>query len=255
MKFVWSLLASLTLIYMGLCVLMYFKQRDLIYYPQLTRVDPAQTDFSMRREGLVLRGWTVNPGRAKAIVYFGGNGESIQDSRVEFARWFPDHSAYLVAYRGYGASDGQPDEKSLLADALAVFDHVKSQHPGQPISVIGRSLGSGVAAYVASKRPVDRLVLVTPYDSLAEIGQAHYSWLPVRWLSTQRYESVTYLAGYKRPVLVVRADRDEVIPAESTERLIASLPAPPQVITLADAGHNGLNDLPAYGQALSAFLQ
>lgn len=255
MKFVWSLATLLVLVYAGLCALMYFKQRDLIYYPQITRVDAAQTDFSMQREGLVLRGWTVNPGRAKAIVYFGGNGESIQDSRDEFARWFRGHTAYLVAYRGYGASDGQPDEKTLLADALAVFDRVQSQHPGQPISVIGRSLGSGVAAYVASKRPVDKLVLVTPYDSLAEIGQAHYPWLPVRWLSTQRYESATYLAGYKRPLLVVRADRDEIIPAESTARLIASLPKPPQVVTLSDTGHNGLNDKPEYGRSLSAFLQ
>lgn len=255
MKSVWALLALLALAYAGICALMYFKQRDMMYYPQFTRVERAQTDFSIEREAVVLRGWVANPGKPDAIVYFGGNGESVQNNREDFARWFPDRSIYLVAYRGYGASDGRPSERAIFDDALAVFDRAQSNHPGRSVSVVGRSLGSGVAAYVASKRPVDRLVLVTPFDSLADVGQAHYRWLPVRWLATDRYDSVANLAGYERPILVVRAGRDEVIPAANTARLIASLRKPPQTVVLADAGHNDLSDDPAYGEALAAFLR
>lgn len=255
MKLLWSALAVVALGYVAICALMFLKQRDMMYYPQFTRVDAAETDFSIQRDGAVLRGWALNPGRSKAIVYFGGNGESIQGNREEFERWFPERSVYLVAYRGYGASDGWPDEPTLFADALAVFDRVRSEHPGQPVAVVGRSLGSGVAAYVASQRPAERLVLITPFDSLADVGQAHYPWLPVRWLARDRYDSVAHLARYAGPVLVVRAGRDEVIPSANTDRLIASLPKAPKVVSLSEADHNNLGDFPEYGQALSAFLR
>ncbi|HJR75164.1 MAG TPA: alpha/beta fold hydrolase [Luteimonas sp.] len=255
MKVVGSLLVLAFLAYAAICALLYFNQRGMIYYPQFTRVDAAQTDFEMQREGIVLRGWLLNPGKAKAIVYFGGNGESIQNNRDDFLRWFPDHTVYLVAYRGYGASDGEPSEPALFADALAVFDRAQSEHPEKPVAVIGRSLGSGVAAHVASKRPIDRLVLITPFDTLADVGQMHYRWLPVRWLATDRYDSVANLADYQGPLLVIRAGRDEVIPAANTERLITSLRKPPQVIVLPSAGHNDLGEDPVYGKALTDFLR
>lgn len=253
-KAVWLPLGVLAFAYCGLCGLMYAKQRDLMYLPQHTRAEAATTDFAFDREGVVLRGWVVNPGQPRAIVYFGGNGESVQDNRGDFARWLPGHSVYLVAYRGYGASDGTPGEAALFDDALALFDHVQARHPQQPVSVIGRSLGSGVASHLASRRRIGRLALVTPFDSLAAVAQAHYPWLPVRWLLRDRYDSVRYLAGYRGPLLVVRAGRDEVVPPANTDRLLASLRRPPQVVTLPQAGHNAL-DPTAYGQALAAFFE
>ena len=195
----------------------------------------------------------MNPGRPGAVVYFGGNAERIEFSRDEFAAWFPHHTVYLMAYRGYGASDGTPRESHLYADALALFDHVSSRHSG-PIVVVGRSLGSGVASYLASQRPVARLALVTPPDSLANVARMHYPWLPVRKLLKDRYESTRYLAKYRGPVLVIRAGRDQVIPAASTDRLIASLAAPPQVIELPAADHNTIGEDARFGAALRGFV-
>lgn len=248
-------IGAIALVYLGLCGWMYAKQRELMYFPRFSHVDPGQTDFELRRDGVTLRGWVVNPGQPGAVVYFGGNAESIEGMREEFAQWFPDSSTYLVAYRGFGASEGTPDEQALFADALAVFDQVQARHPDAAIAVIGRSLGSGVASYLASQRPVARLALVTPFDSLANVVQTHYPWLPVRKLLKDRYESTRYLARYHEPVLVIRAGRDEVIPAANTDRLIASLAKPPQVIALPAADHNTIGDDPAYGAALIGFLK
>lgn len=253
-RLVWAPLATLAVAYGGICGWMYAKQRDMMYFPQFTRVDAAQTDFAIGRDGVTLRGWLVNPGKSRAIVYFGGNGERVEDNREDFLRWFPDSSVYLLAYRGYGASEGRPSEEALFGDALALFDEAQSHHPGQPVAVIGRSLGSGVASYVASQRSVAKLALITPFDSLAEVGQAHYSWLPVRWLSTDRYESANHLRKYQGPLLVIRAGKDEVIPAASTDRLIASLPSAPRVVALPEASHNDLASDPAYGKTLSDFM-
>ncbi len=239
--------------YFGLCAWMYVKQRDLTYFPQFTRVDARETDFELRRNGVTLRGWLVNPGRNDAVLYFGGNAEHIGMSRSEFATWFSDRSVYLVAYRGYGASEGTPREAALFDDALALFDHVRARHPGS-IAVVGRSLGSGVASYLASQRPVARLALVTPFDSLAGVASAHYPWLPVRWLYRERYDSAQHLSGYGGPILIVRAGRDEVIPAANTDRLIGALVQPPHLVDLVEADHNSLNEFPAYGKALTAFV-
>lgn len=252
-KFVLGLIALPVLGYAAACGWMYARQHELMYYPQLTRVDVEQTDFGIARNGVMLNGWLVNIGKPNAIIYFGGNAERIEDMRDEFAQWFPDSSVYLVPYRGYGASEGTPSEPALLDDALAVYDQVRARQPGAPITLIGRSLGSGVASYVASQRPVAKLVLVTPFDSMANVAQAHYWWLPVRWLARDRYESSRHLAEYTGPVLVIRAGRDQVIPAANTDRLIAALAKPPQVVNLPDADHNSIDASPAYGEALAAF--
>lgn len=239
--------------YVALCAWMYARQRDFTYFPQFTRVDARDTDFELRRDGTTLRGWLVNPGRPSALLYFGGNAERIEMARDEFAAWFPDRSVYLLAYRGYGASEGSPGEAALFADSVALFDHVRARHPGS-IVVVGRSLGSGVASYLASQRPVERLALITPFDSLAEVASAHYPWLPVRILFRERYESRRYLAAYRGPVLVVRAGRDELIPAGNTSRLIAALPSPPQILDVPEADHDSVGDAPAYRKALTAFV-
>ncbi|WP_454831057.1 alpha/beta hydrolase [Pseudoxanthomonas wuyuanensis] len=243
------------LAYGALCAVLYWQQRALIYFPRDTRVAPEQTNFSLSRDGTTLRGWLVHPGKADAILYFGGNGESVEGYRETFAEWFPDASVYLLAYRGYGASDGQPGETALFGDALALYDTVRQRHPGGSIAVIGRSLGSGVASYLASQRPLSRLVLVTPFDSLASVAQAHYPVFPVRWLLHDRYESLRYLPRHQGKLLVMRAGRDEVVPAANTDRLLAGLPGPAQVLEIPEADHNDLSRFPAYREALVGFLR
>ncbi|WP_368563871.1 alpha/beta hydrolase [Pseudoxanthomonas sp. UTMC 1351] len=248
-------LALSALLYVALCALLYAKQRALIYFPEMTRVAVIQTDISVDRNDVVLRGWVVNPGQPGAILYFGGNGESVEMNRGDFAVHFPEFSTYLLAYRGYGASDGQPNQDALFADALAIYDHVRQRHPEGPIAVIGRSLGSGVASYLASQRPVDRLVLVTPFDSLANIGQTHYPLFPVRWLVRDRYESFRYLPQHSGPLMVIRAPNDAVIPARHTDRLIAGLPRKPEIVAFPQADHNNLSNDPRYWRSLRAFVQ
>ncbi|WP_254776619.1 alpha/beta hydrolase [Lysobacter sp. cf310] len=249
-----AMLGLPAVVYAGICGLMYAKQRDLIYYGQHTRVDPASTDFVLEREGLQLRGWAVNPDAPRPLLYFGGNAERIEARRDQLARLFPDRSVYLLAYRGFGASDGQPSEAALFGDALSFYDRVRAAHPGQPIDVIGCSLGSGVASHVASQRPVARLALVTPFDSLASVAQSHYPLLPVGWLVRDRFESARWLAGYRGPTLVVRAGLDQVIPAGNTDRLIAALATPPTVVALSQADHSSIGAQPAFEQALREFF-
>lgn len=244
----------LTMVYLGLCGLMYVRQRELVYFPYETRVEAGETNFAFVNGDVTLRGWVVNPGRKRALVYFGGNAEPIHLNRGSFARWFPEHTVYLVSYRGFGASEGEPSEESLAGDALALFDYVRQRHGRTGIDVIGYSLGSGVAAHVAARRPVRRLALVTPYDTLADVGQAHYRWLPVRLLARERYDSVSNLSRRTGPTLIVRAGKDKVIPATNTQRLIDALPRRPQVLELPNAEHGDVALAPGFSRTLKTFF-
>lgn len=250
-----TLLAGLVLAWLALCLFLFLVQRKLIYFPEFTRTESGGTDYVLDRDGTVLRGWVVNPDKASAILYFGGNADRIQVHREAFARWFPERTVYLVAYRGYGASDGVPTGEALLADAVALFDDVQARHPGQPVSVIGRSLGSGIASYLASRRAVDRLALVTPFDSLAGVAALHYPWLPARWLIRDRYPSDQWLQTHAGTVLVIRARDDTIVPPASTDALVAALPRPATVVEIANAGHNDIDADPRFGQALSDFMR
>ena len=249
-----GLLLILALLYAALSAWVYFRQRDFIYFPQFTRADLPPANLELPVDGAVLRGWVVNPGNRDAVIYFGGNAEPVHAMRADLAQWFPGHSSYLLPYRGYGASDGVPGERALTADALSLYDLVRSQHPDGSITVIGRSLGSGVASYLAAHRPVAALVLVTPFDSMSKLAQTHYSFLPVRWLLRERYDSARHLRDFRGPVLILRAGNDRIVPTERTEQLVEALPVRPQVVELSGTDHNTLSYVPRYRQAIVDFV-
>lgn len=250
-----GLTLTIALLYAAVSAWLYFRQRDFMYFPQFTRTNVPKADLQLPVDGAVLRGWVVNPGNKDAVIYFGGNAEPVQAMRTDLEHWFPDRSSYLMPYRGYGDSDGVPGERALSSDALALYDLVRSRHPAGSITVIGRSLGSGVASYLAAHRPVATLVLVTPFDSMARLAQTHYSFLPVRWLLRDRYDSARHLQDYRGPVLIVRASNDRIVPAARTEALVEALRVRPQVVELAGTDHNTLSYVPGYRQAIVDFVR
>ena len=187
-----------------------------------------------------------------AVLYFGGNAEDVSLNLPDLSAAFPTSSLYLMHYRGYGGSSGKPSEEALFSDALALFDEVHKRHP--EITVIGRSLGSGVAVYVASHRQlVRRLVLVTPFCSLAAVAAYHYPFLPVRWLLLDRFNSAEYAPFITAPTRILAAGRDEVVPNSSTRALRARFK--PDLVSyhlIAGATHNSISDSREYWSLLAS---
>jgi pimeloyl-ACP methyl ester carboxylesterase len=228
-------------IYVGLCALLYFTQRNHIYYP-VPRMNTAPALEALPTDaGDVLVSVHALQG-AKAVVYFGGNAEDTSQTVPELMLAFPDRAVYAMHFRGYGGSAGTPSEKDLVADALALFDRVHARHAD--VVVVGRSLGSGVATQVAAARPASRLVLVTPYDSLANVAASHYPVFPVRWLMQDRFDSVAFAPKLSLPTTIVAAERDEVIPIAHARRLEAAFkPGLVEFVVMPGAGHNfGFNE-------------
>lgn len=242
------------LAYLALCALMYFGQRSQIYFPVGESSPQGATAMHLVvDEGVDLKIWVVPRPGPRALVYFGGNAEDVAGNISAFAAALPAHSLYLVNYRGYGGSSGRPSEAALQADAAAIFDQLKSRHA--EISVMGRSLGSGVAVYLASIRDVRRLVLVTPFDSLVNVAREHFRYLPIEWLMRDRYESAKRASKVRAPTLVLIAGADEIIPRERSAALVAAFPDS-QVSSqvLARATHNGLDQMPQYLVRIGEFL-
>ena len=242
------------LAYLALCALMYFGQRSQIYFPVRESDPPGASAIRLATDdGVNLKIWVVPRPGPRALLYFGGNAEDVAGNLPAFVSAFPAHSLYLVNYRGYGGSTGSPSEAGLLADATAIYDHLSGRHP--EISVIGRSLGSGVAVHLASVRNVHRLVLVTPFDSLVNVASEHFRYLPVGWLMRDRFESADRVNAIRAPTLVLIAGSDEIIPRARSEALVAAFPAS-QVRSevLPGATHNGLDQMPQYLERIEEFL-
>jgi uncharacterized protein len=215
------IITSIALIfYLGACLALFAFQSSFIYMPQRAAIRGTADTMVLTVEGAVLAVSVRRHSGPKALIYLGGNAEDVSTKLPEFSRQFPDHAIYLLQYRGNGASSGQPSEESIHADALALFDKVREQHSN--ISVLGRSLGSGVAVRLASERSVSRLVLVTPYDSIERIAASQFPYVPVHWLLTDKYESWRYAPSIRVPTLILQAEHDEVIPGGSTARLYAA---------------------------------
>jgi fermentation-respiration switch protein FrsA (DUF1100 family) len=232
------------------------SRRD-VYPSGSTRIPVADTDLELpMADGVVLRGWEVNPGRERALVYFGGNAEGLDWLVPELGTRFPGHTSYLLAYRGYGASEGRPSQRAITRDGLAVLDHAAARHPrAGSVDVIGRSLGSGVAVQVAVRRRVERLVLVTPFDSIVGVaGDRLPPWLPVRRLLADPWDSAAVAAQLRSRILVVRAGRDAVVRPPRTDALLEALPVDTEVLDLPMAGHSTLHENAAYWPAITGFL-
>ncbi|MCP4391853.1 MAG: alpha/beta hydrolase, partial [Gammaproteobacteria bacterium] len=240
-------------IYLLLAAFLYVFQRKLIYFP--VAVDPAfnAQEVAIDNKGVGLHGWVLNPGQQKAVIYFGGNSELITHRREFFEDVFRDYSVYLINYRGYGNSEGSPSEAGLNSDALAIFDFVSTGHAS--VTAYGRSLGSGIAVYLAANRPLEKLMLLTPYDSVAAVARKIYPLFPVRYLIKDNFDSAALAADIEIPVLITSAEYDREIKLSHTlalkQRFTRALL---DYQMIAGAAHNNIVDFPDYRDAVKKFV-
>jgi hypothetical protein len=240
----------------------YFFQDRLIFFPQPlvgaprmpARAEPLEV---VAADGTRLAGWlrrgASNP--APAVLYFGGNAEEVSWTFAD-PRWPRDWTVVAVNYRGYGASGGEPSERALSADALAIFDAVARREDvdAKRIVAFGRSLGTGVATYLAARRPVAGVVLASPYDSLVEMGRAHYPWLPVGLLLRHRFDSIAHAGSLSMPLLAIVAERDAIIPEARSRALYDAWAGTRSWVVVPGTDHNTLSAPDAFWTAIAAFL-
>lgn len=252
---------------LGVPAAIYLLQDSLLFLPQpyvgappAARAGRPVEELTFEAtDGVRLRGWFVHQptptGRAPLVVYYGGNAEEVSWQATE--PWPAEWSLALVNYRGYGASEGKPSERDLYADALAVIDALARRPDVDPerIVLVGRSLGAGVATHVAAHRPVAGVVLISPYDSMIEVGRRHYPWLPVGLLLKHPFDAQSAAPAIRAPLLAIAGGRDSIIPPVHSRRLFDAWGGPKRWVELPGADHNDLSGWPAFWPAIDAFLR
>ncbi len=251
--FVSSALIVIAVGYIVTAAFLYLNQRKFLYFPQAGVLQTGEQQIEIRNGDITLRGWVVNEDKPDAIIYFGGNGERPEASIVDFKDLFSTHSIYFINYRGYGESDGSPTETGLYDDAMAIYDHIAPGH--NHIIVIGRSLGTGVATYLATERDIHRLILVEPYDCLVNIAQATYPIFPMQLMMKDKYNSAERASQITAPTLIIKAENDQIIPGTSTDNLIAQFNRDIlETATIPEATHNNIQDYTQYYMLLRDFI-
>jgi fermentation-respiration switch protein FrsA (DUF1100 family) len=249
--------------YGALVALLYLTQRSLMYFPDRMRTPPASAGLPQAEEvvlrasdGEQLIAWHVPAqGDKPVVIYFQGNGGGLNLRAQRFAKLTSDGTGILALnYRGYGGSGGSPSEAGIIRDALAAHDFAAAHYPSDRIVLWGESLGTGVAVALASEKPVARVLLESPYSSIADVAASIYWFVPVRWLMKDTFRSDERIAKVTAPVLVVHGVRDTVVPIRFGERLYELIRAPKRFLRLPNAGHND-HDSHGLPELVRPFLQ
>jgi fermentation-respiration switch protein FrsA (DUF1100 family) len=248
--------------YAGLLALMYVFQRAMMYFPDATRVAPAQAGLPRAAEvtfassdGEKLVAWYLPPDAGKPLViYFQGNAEGLA-ARVGRFTWLTADGTGLLAlcYRGYGGSSGTPSEDGLIRDAAAAYGFARERTPARRIVLFGESLGTAVAVALAAGHDVAAVIVDAPFTSAAEVGAAAYPFAPVRWVMKDKFRSDERIGRVSAPLLVMHGEQDRIVPIRFAEKLFALAREPKRFVRFRQGGHVDLDDFGA-AKVVRAFL-
>ena len=264
MKVVFIVVGAVAALYVLLCGVLYFKQEKLLFAP--TRLPagyqfhfPGQFEerWTTAADGTRLHGLLFKTPNAKGLIfYLHGNGGAL-DSWGDAAATYTalGYNVFLPDYRGYGKSGGTiTNQAQLLADVDAVYQQLLPEYPEKRTVVLGYSLGTGPATWLAARRHPRLLVLQAPYYSMRDMAARLYPFVPGCVL---RYPMPTneLIGRVRAPIVLFHGDRDEVIDYRATLRLKALLKPTDTLIVLPGARHNGMTDNPDYRRAIARLLK
>lgn len=262
--FFWSIKVAAT-IFVGGSAFLYLAQEKLIFFPaklsDQNRKAFFQHEISIIHDDITLQGWLLkgddpSPERRPFMIYYGGNAEEVSENLNDLEQ-FPSMDMLFMNYRGYGNSQGKPTRDSLCSDALYIFDYVVKELNINPENIIlfGRSLGSGVATFVAANRQISSIILVTPFDSILLVAKKQYPIFPIKLLLKHNFDSLATAPLIAKPLLNIMAEQDAIIPKQHAKNLAAHWKGPTTSITIKGAAHNNVNSFPNYWQAIRQFVK
>jgi fermentation-respiration switch protein FrsA (DUF1100 family) len=245
--------------YLAICVVAYFGNRLLMYFPDPARIPPAEAGLDGVEEieleaadGTKLVAWYLPAKDGKpTLVYFHGNGANAAARADKIERILPSGvGVFYLNNRGYGGSAGKPTEANNVADAIAAYDHLRRLGvTAESIVAYGESLGTGPAVRLAAKRPVAGVVLEAPLTSTVDVGRSTHFWLPLSLLITDQYNVERDIRSVKAPVLILHGEKDEVIPVEMGKRNYRAANEPKRIETFPQGAHTDLFDHGAWEKA------
>ena len=252
--------SAAAMLYGGVAGLVYWKQEALIFHPTPLGTDyhfelPDVTELRILVEGATLSALHFKQANPKGIVFFlhgnAGNLESWLTS-IDFYRSV-NYDLFIIDFRGFGKSTGHIEsEAQLHRDVLQAWQSIAPQYVGKKKVVVGRSLGTGLAAEFSMAAKPDLTVLISPYLSLNAMAQERYPWLP-SIINRYPMRSDEWLPQIKTPVMILHGSIDGIIPIAQSEALARTRPQT-EFVVVPGAGHNDIHKSPIYLDTLTARL-
>lgn len=258
----WGLV--LLILYISLTVLSYTYQERLIFFPNempqnhiYDFCQPFKEFFLTAEDGAKLNAVHIEQDSAKGIIlYFHGNSGNISHLN-HVANLFSrnGYESVLVDYRTYGKSTGELSEKALYDDAQLFYDYALEKYDTDDVILYGRSFGTGIATWLASKNEPSKLILESPFYSAVALGKHRFPFLPIDWLAEYRFPSNEYVKKIDCPIYIFHGTDDNVIPYKSAEKLYESIPGDnKRFFTIEGGGHNYLQDFEVFKEGISKVL-
>jgi len=231
------------------CMFVNLFQSKLIYFPTrgAYRTTPADVGLPFEsvnlttKDGVEIAGWFVGrEGGTGTILYCHGNAGDISD-RIGALKLMHGlgFEVFLIDYRGFGMSQGNPTEQGTYLDAEAAWSHLVEVRGVVPSRIVlfGESLGGAVAVELATRHSPAALVVQATFTSLVDVGRQHYPLLPVDWLLRFRYDSLSKIGRVVCPKLFIHSTDDELVPIVLARRLFEAAAEPKQFLET-PGGHN-----------------
>ncbi|WP_034041212.1 alpha/beta hydrolase [Wocania ichthyoenteri] len=251
-------------IYIMVGSLLYFLQEKMLFFPTVLEQDyvfkfskPFEELFLKTDDKAVINAIHFKTENPKGVIlYFHGNAGDL--SRWGFiAEYFVEkqYDVLIMDYRTYGKSTGKLSEDVLYNDAQYCYDYLKERYKENEITLYGRSLGSGIAAYLASKNKPSQLILETPYYSITDVSQSRFPMFPVEKLLKYKLPSFQYIQQVKCPITMFHGTDDVVVPYKSAKKLFEVSPKDlVTFITIEGGNHGNLIDFEAYFITINKIL-
>ena len=264
-SWIWRIVRVPLVVYLVIVLIAMFLENSLIFFPSRYPAGdwnqkslPFEDAWFQSADGTRLHGWYVPKKNPRAVVLFcHGNAGNLSHRLpvLEILNRYVGVSTMIFDYRGYGRSEGKPDEAGILADARAARRWLADREKiaETDIVMMGESLGGAVAVDLAARDGARALVLENTFNNMPDVAAYHYPWLPVHWAMRTRLDSAAKIASYHGPLLQVHGDADVTVPLRLAQSLHAAANPPKQLIIY--PGHDHNDPLPQeYYDELRAFL-
>jgi uncharacterized protein len=233
--------------YLAICVTMAVAQRSLEYYPHI--YTPARVDQMAKAANLerwadskghnigFKRPSPVQPAEGSVLIAYGNGSTAVGCAHYadDIQRVAP-LDIYILEYPGYEDRPGPPTEKKIFAAADNALQMIPTN---KPVYLVGESLGSGVASYLAGTHPnrIAGVVLISPFTSVTAVGQSRYPFLPVSLLLVDKFPSQKYLRSYHGEVGITVDGRDRTVPEKFGLRLYNGYAGPKKLWSFPNGSH------------------
>jgi len=242
------LILFLITVYSFLLAVLYFFQEKFLFYPGTT---PFKNCPEMKkRSAVAVRSGNLryylkqNSSPDNWIIIFHGNAGNACE-RTYFLDFFEAFSSNIVVleYPGFGNDVNSPGEFLILNQALELVSHIKEQnHDSLPVYLMGESLGTGVATWVATQIDISGLILISSYTSIASVAQYHYPWAPAKYLLKHKFRAEAWAGKADAPVIQFHGTKDEIIPIEFARQQHINFNHEKKFVEIPGCGHNDILD-------------